>query len=120
MKKRQAAQQPMSNRSNTQVSYLSVPQFGTIPARINMIGGLQEPAKLTGLGLNQMEPKYVQPANIQEPATLHHFGLNMMVPVWTSPLTREVTSISLSRGEGRQPSPPPPQRYLTYSTSPPG
>ena len=68
----------------------SVPQFGTISAWIRMMSGAQEPAKQTGFGLNKLESKYVQPANITEPAPLHHFCLNMMVPGWTSTLTGEV------------------------------
>ena len=53
-----------------------------------------EPARLMGFGLNQMEPEYVQPANVAEPAPLHHLGLKMMIPTWPSPPMQEVTPVT--------------------------
>ena len=93
------APQPASSTTHLRATNVAdpVPQFGAISAWIRVMSGVQEPVKLTGFGLNQMEPKYVQPANIPETAPLHHFGLNMMVPGWTSPLMREVNPVTIKK-----------------------
>ena len=60
-----------------------MPQFGTIPARINVLGGAAEPNRVgLGFSLNHLGPEFVQPTNIAEPEVLRPqpFSLNMMGP----------------------------------------
>ena len=76
-----------------------MPQFGTIPARINVLGGAAEPNRVgLGFSLNHMGLEYVQPTNIAEPEVLRPlpFGLNMMVPARPSPPKEEVTPVTPS------------------------
>lgn len=106
--KRGGPQQTVPSRPNPHVSYLDgevglpaqpsattsaapaadpVLQFGTIPARINMMGSAQEPVPLSVFGLNMMAPSQLKDACIQEPVPLQTFGLT-------------------SQGERGHPSPP--------------
>ena len=60
-----------------------MPQFGTVPARINVLGGAAEPNRVgLGFSLNHLGPEFVQPNNIAEPEVLRPqpFSLNMMGP----------------------------------------
>ena len=72
-------------------------QFGTIPARINVLGGAVEPNRVgLGFSLNQMEPEYVQPTIIAELTPLRPLGLNIIVPARPSPSRWEVTPVTPS------------------------
>ena len=60
-----------------------MPQFGTVPARINVLGGAAEPNRVgLGFSLNHLGPELIQPNNIAEPEVLRPqpFSLNMMEP----------------------------------------
>jgi hypothetical protein len=69
----------------------TVPKFGTVPARINMMSGPYEKAQVTGFGLHHMGVAPPIVASVQEPAKMPHFSLNAMMPAappqldgWTS------------------------------------
>ena len=138
-RRRAAGKASNSSKSNSQVAYLeggalgapqpaaapstagnqeAAPQFGTIPARFNMIGGSVEPNRIgLGFGLNQMEPEYVQPTNIAEPTPLQHLSLNMMVPAGPSPPTREVNPVTPKQMRGVTPVTPSEGREVLTSTT---
>ena len=118
--KRGGPQQTVPSRPNPHVSYLDgevglpaqpsattsaapaadpVLQFGTIPARINMMGSAQEPVPLSVFGLNMMAPSQLKDACIQEPVPLQTFGLTMMTCSLPAELRKEVTPITASDTE---------------------
>jgi len=64
------ADQPAATTPAAAARQDDVPQFSTIPARVNMIGPAQGPTRLTGFGLNQMELSRVAADQPIEPNSL--------------------------------------------------